>query len=376
MNGRCIFCDNIIIPKGCHESNDSSEHIILNAIGGMKRVRGFICIGCNSEHGNKSDQELAKILNVWCVIFGVKRERGEVPPEKITTILGEEYKLHSDGRIEEAHIKYKEEKVDGVLKKISISARNEKEAKKKIKELKNKYPKMKVDEVINNRTYLENPVKFNIGLDLPKVDISVVKSLISLVASTGKPLDSYTKIINHIKKKEVGKTLADVWLFYEKDLIHNRSPEQVLHCVSVYGDPENSRVIGYVEYFGFWRLVVILSEDYDGEEFLETYAIDPKTGSEIDLIVDLKSNSALIADVIKNGKINDLMLKNVLVDLMEKAKKADLDNQIKIIAKDVDAKANSLKLTQPNPTDEDLMKIANYGANEFVSMLQRGGFLK
>jgi hypothetical protein len=376
MSRRCIFCDNLIIQKGCPESNDSLEHIILNAIGGMKKVRGFICIKCNSNYGYESDQELAKALNLWCVIFGIKRDRNEVRPEIIKTTKGEQYRLHPDGRLEEVHIKFTKEEIEGVLKKISISARNEKEAQKKIEELRKKYPKMQMDEMVNMRSYLENPVKYDIDLNLSKTGASVIKSLITLMAGADKSLEFCQKIIDGIKTKEPPKVLPNIWFFYENDIVKNRSNEQIFHCVSVYGDSKNSKIIGYVEYFSFWRAAVILSEDYSGEEFSETYAIDPKSGLEINLDVDLKSNTSQIVDVVSNRKINDLILKEALVNLMKKARKADYENQVKIISKDIDEKAKNLRFTNPNPPDEDLMKIANYGANEFVSMLQRGGFIK
>ncbi len=121
-------------------------------------------------------------------------------------------------------------------------------------------------------------------------------------------------------------------------------------------------------------MAVILSENYSGEEFLENYAIDPQSGLEISLDVDLKSNSSLIVDAINSRNINNLILKNALVNLMEKARKTDLDNQIKIISKDVWKKFINLKVANSNTTNEDLMNIANYGTNEIMAMLKRGGF--
>ncbi len=226
------------------------------------------------------------------------------------------------------------------------------------------------------RSYLENPVKYDIDLNLSKTDVSVIKSLITLMAGAGKSLECCQKIIDGIKTKEPHKVLPNIWFFYENDIVKNRSHEQIFHCVSIYGDSRNSKIIGYVEYFGFWRAAVILSDDYSGEEFSETYAIDPKSGLEINLDVDLKSNISLVVDVVSNRKINDLILREALVNLMEKARKADLENQVKIISKDVWNKFLNLKTGNSNLTEEDIVKIASYGTNEMISMLQRGGFLK
>lgn len=50
----CALCNSNITDK-----NDSNEHLIPNAIGGRKKITGFICSNCNSKSGEFWDAELA-----------------------------------------------------------------------------------------------------------------------------------------------------------------------------------------------------------------------------------------------------------------------------------------------------------------------------
>ncbi|MBB3212453.1 5-methylcytosine-specific restriction endonuclease McrA [Herbaspirillum sp. Sphag1AN] len=52
-----------------NHSNDSKEHIIPNAIGGKKKVSGFICKSCNNKAGETWDAELASQLNWFSLFF-------------------------------------------------------------------------------------------------------------------------------------------------------------------------------------------------------------------------------------------------------------------------------------------------------------------
>ena len=68
---RCVLC-NIEITK----ANDSQEHIILNAIGGTRKVRGVYCVRCNSDSGSKWDPEAIRQLEFLASRLGIVRERG------------------------------------------------------------------------------------------------------------------------------------------------------------------------------------------------------------------------------------------------------------------------------------------------------------
>ncbi len=67
--GQCTLCSCSLTAD-----NNTEEHIIPNAIGGRKKVQGFICRTCNSESGSEWDNELARQLNPLSIHLGIRRQ--------------------------------------------------------------------------------------------------------------------------------------------------------------------------------------------------------------------------------------------------------------------------------------------------------------
>src|SRR5580693_8848972 len=78
VSSNCALCNTPLTA-----SNDSAEHVIANAIGGIWAIRGFICKPCNDTTGQNWDAELAAQLNGLCHFFAIKRDRGAIPVETI-----------------------------------------------------------------------------------------------------------------------------------------------------------------------------------------------------------------------------------------------------------------------------------------------------
>ena len=82
----------------------------------------------------------------------------------------------------------------------------------------------------------------------------------------------------------------------------NRPPRTFFHCVHVRGDERKRALLGYVELFGYQRMVVLLSDSYAGRPFSQCYAVDPVAGRKIDLVVDLPDFSAEEIQAIYDNK--------------------------------------------------------------------------
>src|SRR5690606_13895329 len=63
------------------------------------------------------------------------------------------------------------------------------------------------------------------------------------------------------------------------------------------------QVIGYVEYFGVQRVILCLSDSYEGDDISNTYAINPITGEELSLIVELELSNVDIRESYDYKKI-------------------------------------------------------------------------
>jgi hypothetical protein len=90
--GRCVLCESTIT-----EETDSEEHLIPNAIGGRKKVSGFLCRKCNSTAGDSWYAELARQLLPLCLLMDVSRERGDPPSLRVETTAGERLTIGPNG---------------------------------------------------------------------------------------------------------------------------------------------------------------------------------------------------------------------------------------------------------------------------------------
>jgi hypothetical protein len=273
----CSLCETKLTTE-----NDSREHIIPNSIGGRRKIKGFLCQTCNSTTGEDWDTELSKQLNPLCLIFFIKRERGNPPSQTFETTEGRSLTLHSEGGMSPAKVSFEEVTIDGKTS-IKILARDIKEAKSILKGVKNKHPTINIDELVYDlkptEEYLSGMLELDLAFGGPKSGKSLVKSALGLAHSAGIASNSCEQAIEYLRHDG-----SPCFGYYnEQDLVENRPLNTPLHCVAIQGDPESGLLLGYVEYFGIQRMVVCLSENYVGSKISTSYAIDPITGTELSL---------------------------------------------------------------------------------------------
>jgi len=297
-NPKCILC-----PAEITAANDSREHIIQNAIGGRKRVKGLLCINCNTTTGDNWDAEFARQLQPLSSFFSITRERGEVPPQLLTTVSGQHFVRRSDGQLTVARPVYEEVKGETGIR-VSISARTPKEARQLLNRLKKRYPQVDIDLLVprSEYRYLDEAIKIELNFGGEKSGRSIVKSCVALAVHSGvKASDCY----NALEYLTNPRGFPCFGYFHERDLISNR-PSEVFHCVAVAGDSVSGLLIGYAEYFGVYRVVIGMSDRYTGKNFKAVYAINPISGKEIKgLDIDLALTKADIQDAYDYKKIPD-----------------------------------------------------------------------
>ena len=179
MASNCALCGEQIT-----QDNDTKEHIIPNAIGGRKKVTGFICNVCNNKSGDTWENELAKQLNPLSLFFRISRERGNAPRQKFGTTDGNEIVLEYDGSMTLPKPLYRENIVDGQVQ-ISIQARTIQEAKGMLKGVARKYPNADVDSFLDNAqvksTYSPEMMEFKLSFGGTDAGRSIVKSALAVV---------------------------------------------------------------------------------------------------------------------------------------------------------------------------------------------------
>lgn len=296
----CALCDIIITNE-----NDTKEHIVPNAIGGRKKIKGFICRACNSTSGDSWDKELAKQLNPLSLFFGIKRERGSTPSQVFETTAGDKLKLHANGSMSNESPVFLENVLDdGISTRINIQARDMKEAKNMLKGVKKKYPKFDIEDTFNKleiqSSYCSDMLRMNFSMGGAEAGRSIVKSALALAVYSGIPIESCIEATSYLNNED---SEACFGYFYESDLVKNRPQDTPIHCVSVKGCDKSNQVIAYVEYFGVQRMVLGLGTNYTGEAISNTYSINPITGEELELSVELNLTKNDIREAYQYKKI-------------------------------------------------------------------------
>ncbi|WP_394210824.1 HNH endonuclease [Psychrobacter piscatorii] len=307
LEKQCLLCE-----RNISSETDSREHIIPNSIGGRKKVSGFLCADCNSKSGDNWESELAKQMNPLSLFFRINRERGNAPSQKFKTISGEEWELNVDGSMNLPKPIFKKQQSETGTK-IHISARDMPEARKMLKNISKKYPQLNKEELLKNAkiqsTYLREPIEFKLsfgGLDAGR---SFVKTALALLSTTDANVSDCDHAIDFLKKEAAEPCFG---YYYEKDLVSVRPAGVPIHCIHVNGDPESKLIRGYVEYFGVMRVVMCLSSSYSGNVFSTTYAIDPTTGEELNLSVDLDLDLTDIRKAYSNEKLDEKVVQKAI----------------------------------------------------------------
>ena len=282
---RCALCDTPITSD-----NDSKEHIIPNAIGGRRKVGGFICRSCNSRTGDTWDKELAEQLNPLGLLLRITRERGASPSQTFETIGGQRIRLNADGRMElPAPVFQKTQQGDSV--EVRIQARSIEEAKDMLQGLKRKHPKLDIEQALQKITDqavpLEDPLKMSFQFGGNNIGRAVVKSALAMAHSSGARAQDCKTALEYLKDSAAPACFG---FYYDKDLILNRAENAVFHCIGVSGSKNTGLLLAYVEYYCAQRIIVCLSNDYAGPDVHSIYAIDPLASKELELQFEIPLN--------------------------------------------------------------------------------------
>ncbi len=277
----CACC-----PSEITEINDSEEHVIPNSIGGRKKVRGFICITCNSSFGQSWDTKLAEQLNWFSLAVGIERERGSSPDEIVQTVDGTELRLRADGTMTRKEPFFQRTESDGKAN-IRMFARTEREARKMLQGIKKKHPKFDLEGELKNLKMTpfkeDSALQHRLELGGSEAGRSVVKTAIAQCVGLGIPAHRCEIGIHTLKTPTDDRGFA---LFYIRDVVIDRPQTDLFHLVSIRGDSEKGTLLAYVEYFGAMRVMVNLSSKFEGDSFTDVYALNPQTREELDLSVN------------------------------------------------------------------------------------------
>ena len=268
------------------KSNQTKEHIIPNAIGGRKKVTDFICRSCNSKTGDKWDAALTHQLQPFCTMLGISRERGNNQSISVQTLSGRKLIWNPDGSLTIWRPKFEKRSV-GDKTHVTIHARSMPEFRRMLSNFAQSRPDLNVDLLLSqassSQDNLQEPIQISHTFGGALAGRSIIKSCLALAHEAGLSIDDCEDASSYL----LSDGAACFGYYNESDPIANRPANALLHCVYVSADPALGLVLGYVEYFGFQKVVACLSSNYKGPSVERSYAINPLTGKEVDIEVSL-----------------------------------------------------------------------------------------
>lgn len=142
------------------DDTSSLEHVLRNALGGRLESRALLCKPCNSGCGDTIDAALCNQLMPLANALNIERERGDVPPVRITLESGEVMRRDADGNMSPEDKRPVVTEGDGSAQ-FSISSPSIKQAPKHVLGLKRKFPKLDVESVMASAR--ETTTRVNVG---------------------------------------------------------------------------------------------------------------------------------------------------------------------------------------------------------------------
>ena len=357
----CILCGNILTPVTA-----SAEHIILNAIGGRRRVTGFMCRPCNSSSGAKWDAELASQLNPISLLLGIKRQRRDVPSQTFPTYKGGSVQLNADGKMTLGRPNIQKVQ-DGNTTILHVEARTRKELKRILEGMRRRYPQINLldlEEMISTvpkkAYYNSDPMEIDMSFGGPGSGKALVKSTVALVFDAGIDPKQCDLALAYLVNEDSEPCFG---YFYDinKDLVIDRPPNTPMHCVYVEGSSEKSTIFAYVEYYSIWRAVLCLSRSYSGKDFIHTYAINPITGEQLDVSIKFDLSLSDIREAYEYKKYDTDSALAAIAAVLDWAQEIGFNRSRDVAIKNAveDAFGKSGVKEGDTLTDEQISQLAN-----------------
>ena len=285
------------------KSNKTKEHVIPNALGGRKKVINFICKSCNSNTGAKWDAELIGQLRPFCTMLDISRAQGHNQPFYVQTASGRKLLWNPDGSLTIRGRKFEKRSV-GDKTHVTMHARSMPELRSMLSDFVQTRPDLDVDHLLSqasaSQEYLQEPIQIPHTFGGASAGRSIIKSCLALAHEAGLSIEDCENARSYLLLD--GE--ACFGYYNESDPVANRPTDTLLHCVYVYADPAHGQVLGYVEYFGFQKVVACLSSNYRGPTLECSYAINSLTGQELDIDVCLNVTPAQIPAIYNYEKMD------------------------------------------------------------------------
>jgi hypothetical protein len=172
--------------------------------------------------------------------------------------------------------------------RLQVTAGTVKQARAFLKSQKRKNPHIDIEETLATaevrRSYAKGVVQLQLDFWGERSGRSLVKSALALAHQAGVPIAGCADALSYLRQADGAPCFG---YYYVGDLVAERPDATPLHCIAVEANPKTGLVLGYAEYFGIHRAFVCLGRGFKGEPVKSVYAIDPRSGEDLNLSVRL-----------------------------------------------------------------------------------------
>lgn len=295
----CYVCGVLLNPQ-----NQSREHVLPNSIGGRLTSTSLLCATCNNTFGNKYEAEFAKQLLVFSGRLPIKRARNKNPEFSTTdTNSGLPIILDDKGYAKLAHPVFEELPLPGKPGRFKARFPDEKSKQKFLDNLKRKHPKSQItiesEEQITSSRSSDSSIQIKGSLGGLEFFKTLCKSLLNLyIYHTGDIQSVAATIKNVFCTNDIPRANFYVLGKEEKPAI------KLHHNLSIIACPERQLLFGYIELFGFVKILTIFNDTYSGPAHCYTYSIDPLSGNELQTKIQVEATREQIIQWVDNKEID------------------------------------------------------------------------
>lgn len=267
-NLNCYVSDELISKE-----NQSLEHVIPNALGGHLKSKKLVCSEINTGIFSKLDAELCKRIEI-AKLIEFKRDDGKNQPEiRGTSVEGLKYSVNNQKQGRLLSLK-PFEVVDATGKRFL------------------KFPEHQKNQIISSRlkknpslTEKDVKIKFETQNSYNQMDfeygLNIITSSIDSFRAISKIATNFA-ILNNISRQDI-KTFIDfvqgsgtdkikLGYFYPKHLLnYDFDSDEISHILYLKGSMEDNLLYCYIELFNTHCFIVILNQNYAGEDLEYSY---------------------------------------------------------------------------------------------------------
>jgi hypothetical protein len=363
----CYLCNDALT-----KDNKSIEHILLNSIGGRLKSDKLLCKKCNSKLGEDADKELAKQLLFLSSYIQVKRDNGKNQIIKGSkTKEGEQYDL-VDGLKPVLSKPIFNKKIEGGRIEYQITARNEKDVINILKGLKKKYPELDIEKAkekfeVTEKRFTE-PLSNNMLVGGNLSFRSIVKTAANYYIHIQNDKAQVEHLFKYLKGEE------DLLLgrhFYPGQSIYQRDENEIIHLIHLKGDSQAKILYCVIEFFSSYSFVILLSDNYEGNDISSTYCYDLLTNKTIEKVITVELKKE---DIVGYYKMSLFELKEIetrLNRVMAIADKIHTTNELKKInRKSIEEVLEKYK-HEPVATEKLITELSHQLATNYMNITSR-----